>query len=94
MLLWDKEPNAPKLGEVIYRDDLETVCRRWNWREADRTKLTNETKNAILVIEALEPTTKEELQQALNELTELVEKHCNATTKIEILNQQNITIDV
>jgi DNA/RNA-binding domain of Phe-tRNA-synthetase-like protein len=27
-------------GEVIYADDLDVICRRWNWRESDRTKLT------------------------------------------------------
>ena len=54
-LLGEKEPRAPRTGEIIYKDEVGAICRRWNWKEADRTKLTPETKNAFLVIEALPP---------------------------------------
>ena len=30
----------PPAGAVIYRDDAGVICSCWNWREADRTKLT------------------------------------------------------
>jgi len=43
----------PARGEVIYADDAGAVCRCFNWREADRTKLTLATTDAILVIESL-----------------------------------------
>lgn len=42
----ENEPPLP--GEVIYKDDGGVICRRWNWREAERTKLTEETKNPSL----------------------------------------------
>ena len=38
------EEENPKQGEVVYADDKEVLCRRWNWRESDNTKLTEETK--------------------------------------------------
>ena len=53
LLLGDGEARSPHAGEVIYRDDLSALCRRWNWKEADRTKLTAATRHALLVIEAL-----------------------------------------
>ncbi|HEY4694580.1 MAG TPA: phenylalanine--tRNA ligase beta subunit-related protein [Candidatus Nanoarchaeia archaeon] len=84
ILLGDKDSRSPHEGEVIYKDEISTICRRWNWREADRTKLTEETKNCILVIEALPPTSKNEVEQATNELKIFVEKFCggeiNSTT--------------
>jgi DNA/RNA-binding domain of Phe-tRNA-synthetase-like protein len=49
----ENEPPLP--GEVVYKDEEGIICRRWNWREADRTKLTKETKNAIIIIEGLPP---------------------------------------
>ena len=54
-LLGEPEARPPKPGEVIYRDDLGTLCRRWNWKEAERTKLTAATRHAFLVIEGLPP---------------------------------------
>lgn len=64
-LLGEPEARPPRPGEVIYRDDLGAICRRWNWKEADRTKLTGETKNALLVVEGLPPVGREEIAAAL-----------------------------
>lgn len=88
------EIDHPKEGEVIYLDDKEVLCRRWNWRECDKSKMTEETKNAILVIEGLPPMAEEELQDALGELSELVNKYCGGTTKTHILNKENSGISV
>lgn len=89
LLLGDKEPRPPHEGEVVYKDDISTVCRRWNWREADRTKLTEDTKNCILVIEGLSPVTKEEIEAATKELKELVEKYCGGSVSHHLLDTNN-----
>jgi DNA/RNA-binding domain of Phe-tRNA-synthetase-like protein len=63
---------APEPGEVVWRDDLGVTCRRWNWRQVVRTRLTEETTNAIFILERLEPMTMEELKEAGEELAELL----------------------
>ncbi len=93
LLLGERESRPPHEGEVIYKDNISAICRRFNWREADRTKLTEETKNCVLVIEALPPTTKEELYKVTAELKELVEKLCNGKTKYTILNENEHEIE-
>lgn len=93
LLLGDKEPRPPREGEVIYKDDVSAICRRWNWREADRTKFTEETKNCILVIEGLPPITKEEVENATKELKELVQKFCGGNTTSAILNENKPEIE-
>ncbi|MEU5862183.1 MULTISPECIES: phenylalanine--tRNA ligase beta subunit-related protein [unclassified Nonomuraea] len=62
----------PEPGEVIWRDDAGVTCRRWNWRQVARTRLTEETTNAIFLLERLEPMSMEELQQAGKELADLL----------------------
>ncbi|NUP00527.1 MAG: cytoplasmic protein [Nonomuraea sp.] len=62
----------PEPGEVIWRDDVGVTCRRWNWRQVARTRLTEETTNAIFLLERLEPMSMEELQQAGKELADLL----------------------
>lgn len=83
-VLGDTEPQPPREGEVIYKDGIATICRCWNWREVDRTKLTEQTKNCILVVEGLPPITKEHVVAALAELKTLVQKNCGG---------QNTTLD-
>jgi len=56
------EIDYPKIGEVIYTDDREVLCRRWNWRESDKSKMTEQTKNVALVIEGLAPVTAADVQ--------------------------------
>ncbi|HLU72926.1 MAG TPA: phenylalanine--tRNA ligase beta subunit-related protein [Nonomuraea sp.] len=62
----------PAPGEVIWRDDAGVTCRRWNWRQVVRTRLTEETTNAIFLLERLEPMTMEELKEAGEELADLL----------------------
>lgn len=76
ILLGEKEARPPHPGEVIYKDDIGTICRRWNWKEAERTKLTEKTKDAILVIEGILPEDKEKVKQAVSDLADLVKKYC------------------
>lgn len=80
---------SPWEGEVVYKDNRGVVCRCWNYREADRTKLTKETKNAIIVIENNLYERSEEFKIALNELGGLIEKYCGARCDLNILNKDN-----
>ncbi len=84
---------SPKKDEVVYADDKEVICRRWNWRESDNTKLTEETRNAFLVIDALPPVTEDAVKTAVEEFAGLVSKFCNAETVTFILNSRNMQIE-
>ena len=56
------------------------------WREADRTKLTEDMRNCILVIEGLPPVTKDEVRQSTLELVKLIEKYCGGTISHTLLD--------
>jgi DNA/RNA-binding domain of Phe-tRNA-synthetase-like protein len=86
-LLGEKEARPPRAGEIIYKDEAGAICRRWNWKEADRTKLTQATKNAFLVIEALPPVTRGELETATLELADLVKQYCGGTVSPALLDK-------
>lgn len=44
------------------------TCRRWNWRQARRTQLREDTTTALFVLDALEPMTDVELRPAADDL--------------------------
>ena len=79
------ENESPAAGEVIYRDDAGVICRMWNWREGERTKLTESTKNAVIVIDALAPADERMVRQALDEMAELIKKHCDGKTICSVI---------
>lgn len=91
-LLGEKEARAPHVGEVIYKDDVGALCRRWNWKEADRTKLTPSTTEAILVIEALPPVSGATIEQATTALARLVQQYAGATISQYLLDKTNAAI--
>ena len=92
ILLGEKEARAPHPGEIIYKDDVGAICRRWNWKEADRTKLTRETRNAFLVIETLPPVPRDIVETATHELADLVKEHCGGTVSTAFLDKDHRTI--
>jgi DNA/RNA-binding domain of Phe-tRNA-synthetase-like protein len=88
------ETEVVKPGEVVYRDSVEVLCRRWNWRECDKTKMTEATRNVILVVEGLPPVSREEMQNILMDLHYLVAKYCGGTMQNAILNATHREIDL
>jgi DNA/RNA-binding domain of Phe-tRNA-synthetase-like protein len=58
----------PRPGEVVWRDDAGVTCRRWNWRQGTRTRLTEATTRAFFVFDRLAPLPREELEAAVAEL--------------------------
>ena len=64
----DGSPEHPDPGEVVWRDSAGVTCRRWNWRQCRRTRLTGETRNAYFVIDRLAPYLIETLRQAGQDL--------------------------
>ena len=79
------ENEPPEKGEVVYKDDQGVICRRWNWREADRTKLTTETTNAIIVVDSIPPTEKAFVEQSVDELAALIKKYCGGETDTAVI---------
>lgn len=88
-LLGEPEDRAPKPGEVIYKDNVGAICRRWNWKEADRTKFTEATKNAVIVIEGLPPVSRTQIENILQELSALIHEYCGGNISTTIIDKDH-----
>lgn len=58
----------PEAGEVVWCDSAGVTCRRWNWRQARRTQLSDDTTTALFILDALEPMSDESLTAATEDL--------------------------
>ncbi|MGW7266117.1 B3/B4 domain-containing protein [Streptomyces sp. NPDC054842] len=64
----------PDAGEVVWRDDAGVTCRRWNWRQGPRTRLTERSASAVFLLESLAPMPVADVERAGAELAGLLEK--------------------
>ncbi|MEU1291604.1 MULTISPECIES: phenylalanine--tRNA ligase beta subunit-related protein [unclassified Streptomyces] len=64
----------PDAGEVVWRDGTGVTCRRWNWRQGPRTRLTERTVSGIFLLEGLAPMPVADVEAAGAELAELLAK--------------------
>ena len=46
---------AAEAGEIAWRDDRGITCRRWNWRQCVRTRLSTSTTEALFILDAVGP---------------------------------------
>lgn len=54
----------PVPGEVVWADTEGVTCRAWNWRQGVRTRLTDTTRQAYFLFDALAPMSRDELGAA------------------------------
>ena len=84
----------PYEGEIVYKDNEGAICRSFNWREAVRTMLTENTKNAFLCIELIDENRQEEFENALNDLSNLVKENLGGTCTTSILDINNKEVEI
>ncbi|APS22787.1 B3/4 domain-containing protein [Streptomyces parvus] len=79
----EKAVEHPDAGEVVWCDDAGVTCRRWNWRQGPRTRLTEETTSGLFLLEGLAPMPVAELETAAAELAETLAKF-SPSARIEV----------
>lgn len=89
VMLGSSTPMPIKPDEVVYLDDKEVLCRAWNYRESDTTKITDDIQNVYLLVEGLQNTSDDEIAHALSELAALVSSFCGGVVKKIVLNKEN-----
>ena len=89
----DEDPTLP--GELCYLDDAGAICRCWNWRDGQRSALSDDSKNALLVIECVDPARLDDLKAALDDLASLVESCLDATIERKaVITRENPSLTI
>ncbi len=81
-------------GEVVYADDSRILTRRWNYRDADSTKITEETRNLVMFLDATPEIPVGRVQDALMELKNLYVKHCDGEYSTSIVSEENPVMEL
>ncbi len=86
--LGEDENAPPREGELIYYDEAGAIVRSWLWREADRTKITEEAKNILLYMECINPKRHEAFSQAVQELAQIATERLGGEASIAFLSKE------
>jgi len=84
----------PVPGEVIYVDNSKVMCRRWNWRQGDQTKITPATTNVAINIDCLPPVSKDEARAITEELADLVHEFCGGEVTYLLLDASQSEVEI
>ena len=83
---------VPK-GELVYRDDQEVLTRNWVWRQCEKDKATEKTRNIFIPIDVLGEVGSGLADEIVRELSELIPKHLGGTIYSAILNRGNPLVE-
>ena len=72
-------------GEICYMDDEGAVCRCFNWRENQRTELTEDTTNPIIDIESITKEQAERAEIAIREIQRLCKDYFGVEGELQTL---------
>ena len=82
LLLGDKEPTKYKSNDLAYFDQVGGYNIYFNYRDAQRTAVTEETKNILINIDGIYEITRKQVEKTLKESIEIITKYCGG--KVEL----------
>jgi len=94
--LGSTEVEHPVAGEVVYFDNANqnVMCRRWNWRNSDSTKITTDSRHILVNVDGLGEGIESIVEEAMREIARYLEMACGGSVRCELLHsaQRSITI--
>lgn len=84
----------PIAGEVIYADNAKVMCRCWNWRQGEQTKLSPETTNVAINVDCLPPVSRDEAEAITRELASLVNQFCGGRVSYFLLDSSQNEVEL
>jgi lysyl-tRNA synthetase class 2 len=78
---------TPDPGEIIYvvAETREIMCRRWNWRNGFRTRITEDTKAMVMNIDGLGEGNEARVVAVRDRVARMLGQYCGAETQTALL---------
>jgi len=81
-LLGDSEPTKLTSQEVSYFDAKGPFNLDFNYRDAQRTAVNEDTKNILINIDGVHSITRAQVEQTLKETIEIIQKYCGGEVEV------------
>jgi DNA/RNA-binding domain of Phe-tRNA-synthetase-like protein len=80
-------------GELVYCDEKEVLTRNWVWRQCEKDKTTEKTKNIFIPIDVLGEVGREFADKIIQELSFLIPTHLGGTIFSAVLTSEKPSVD-
>lgn len=88
--LGDEETIHPDVGEVVFSDETGLViARRWCWRQSAESAANADTTHAIITVEAQHDGGRQDVENAVTDLLDLLNNYAGGTFSSVILDVDN-----
>lgn len=87
----DTANDPPKPGEVVYADAEKVLCRRWNWRQDQRSLVSPQTRRAVITVQA---NGWGDLEAAVEDLVGLIGRYCGGICAVTIASASKPVVDL
>jgi arginyl-tRNA synthetase len=81
-------------GELIWRDDFDLSTRALNWRQCDRTKLIDRSKNLFSIMDGFSDVNKENVKIAADEFIKIIEKNLGGKGSVYWINKNQSSVEI
>lgn len=89
------ETELTEQGEVVYCDSASVLTRRWNYRDADHAKITENSTKILLATEAVYPTiSADDLRGTVDKICEYAELACGGNYRTYFLDGNTVEVTV
>jgi DNA/RNA-binding domain of Phe-tRNA-synthetase-like protein len=88
------ERTAVQKGELVYRDDDEVLTRNWVWRQCEKDKASEKTKNIFIPIDVLGEVGRERAEEIIRELSPLIPRYLGGSVFSAVLNRDTSHVDL
>ena len=92
--LGTKGPEETYKGEIVYADDSRILTRRWNYRDAIETQITEETVNLVMFFDASSEIPVDIVANAMDEFMTLLREACGGDGIHAIASKDQPIIDL
>jgi DNA/RNA-binding domain of Phe-tRNA-synthetase-like protein len=82
----------PNPGEIIYvvTESNEVMCRRWNWRNGHKTRITEETQAIIMNIDVLGEQSEARAVETRDRVAGMLMEFCQAEIETTLMTPSNL----
>lgn len=87
-------PEETYTGEVVYSDDSRILTRRWNYRDNVKTKITADTTNLVMFLDASPVIDVDKIEAALDELMYLLGNVCGGEITKAIASRDHPVVNL
>lgn len=88
------QPENPEPGEIIFTEGDAVLTRRWVWRQSNHTLTELATRFIEFNLDGLPPVGVMEINQAGQDLAELVQHFCGGSARFFLLSKDNPKIEI